>query len=47
MICPVDNVLRNVKALFTAGDPFDAEKATETWQNYKPILRKSTSAEYL
>ena len=34
MMCQVDNVLRNLKVLFAAGDPFAAEKATETWQTY-------------
>ena len=48
MMCWVDNVLRNLKALFAAGDPFAAQKATETRQfNYKPIPWKSTLAEYL
>ena len=46
MMCWVDNVLRNLKALFPAGDPFDAQKATETRQKYKPIPQKSTLAEY-
>ena len=35
MMCQVDNVLRNLKVLFAAGDPFAAEKATETWQKYE------------
>ena len=32
-----------IKALFVAGDPFIAEKATETWQKYESILRKEMS----
>jgi len=45
MVCQVDNILRKLKALFAAGDPFAAEKATETWQKYEPILQKETVAE--
>ena len=30
MVRQVDDVLRNLKALFAAGDPFAAEKATDT-----------------
>ena len=30
MVRQVHNVLRNLKALFAAGDPFAAEKATDT-----------------
>lgn len=32
MMCQVHNVLRNFKALLVAGDPFAAEKVTETCQ---------------
>ena len=45
MMHQVDEVLRNVKALFDAGDPFAAEKATETWQKYEPIRPKETLSE--
>ena len=38
MMCQVDNVLRNLKVLFAARDPFSAEKATETWQKYELLL---------
>ena len=30
MVCQLDDVLRNLKALFAVGDPFVAEKATDT-----------------
>ena len=45
MVCHVDDVLRNLKALFAAGDPFAAEKATDTWQKYEEILWKETVSE--
>ena len=45
MNCQVDNVLRNLKALFAAGDPFATEKAAETWQKYELILWKETVSE--
>ena len=38
MMCQVDNVLRNLKVLFAARDPFAAEKATETWQKYELLF---------
>ena len=38
MMCQVDNALRNLKALFAAGDPFAAEKATETWKKYELLF---------
>lgn len=44
-MCQVHNVLRNSKALLVAGDPFAAEKVTETWQKYEPILHKETVSE--
>ena len=37
MMCEVDDILRNLKAIFAAGDLFAAEKATETWQKYESI----------
>ena len=45
MVCQVHDVLRKLKALLVAGDPFAAEKVTETWQKYEPILRKETVSE--
>ena len=50
-MCQVDDVLRNLKALFAAGDPFTAEKANETWLNQfkinlaESILQKETVSE--
>ena len=35
MMYQLDGALRNLKVLFAAGDPFSAEKATETWQKYR------------
>ena len=46
MMCEVDNILRNLKAIFAAGDLFAAEKATETWQKYVSVLRKETVQKY-
>lgn len=45
LMCQVDNVLRNLKALFADGGPFAAEKGTETWQKYESILWKETVSE--
>ena len=45
MVCQLDDVLRNLKALFAVGDPFAAEKATDTWQKYEEILWKETVSE--
>ena len=45
MMCQVHNVLRNLKAVLVAEDPFAAEKVTETWQKYEPILWKETVSE--
>lgn len=44
-MCQVDNVLRNLKALFADGGLFAAEKGTETWQKYESILWKETVSE--
>ena len=46
MMCEVDDILRNLNALFAAGDPFAAKKATETWQKYESVLRKETVQKY-
>lgn len=45
-MCEVDNILRNLNALFATRDPFAAKKATETWQNYESVLRKETVQKY-
>lgn len=45
MVCQADAVLRNLKALFAAGDPFAAKKVTDTWQKYEEILWKETVSE--
>ena len=50
-MCQVDDVLRNLKALFAVGDPFAEEKANETWLNQfkinlaESILQKETVSE--
>ena len=44
-MCKVDDVLRNLEAVFAAGDPFAAEKANETWLKYESILQKETVSE--
>ena len=46
-MCEVDNILRNLKAFFAAGDSFAAKKATETWQKYESVLWKETVSEIL
>ena len=38
--------LRNLSALFAAGDPFAAKKATETCQKYESVLLKETVQKY-
>ena len=38
MMCQVDDVLRNLKVLVAARDPFAAEKVTETWQKYELLF---------
>ena len=44
-MCEVDDILRNLKAIFAAGDLFAAEKATETWQNMNQLIWKETVSE--
>ena len=46
MMCKVDDILRNLSALFAAGDPFAAKKATETCQKYDSVLLKETVQKY-
>lgn len=46
VMCEVDDILRNLNALFATRDPFAAKKATETWQNYESVLRKETVQKY-
>ena len=45
MMCEVDDILRNLNALFAAGDPFAAKKATGTWPKYESVLRKEIVSE--
>ena len=44
-MCQVHDVLRNLEVVLVAEDPFAAEKVTETWQKYEPILWKETVSE--
>ena len=46
MMCEVDDISRNLSALFAAGDPFAAKKATETCQKYESVLLKETVQKY-
>ena len=46
MMCKVDDILRNLSALFDAGDSFAAKKATETCQKYESVLLKETVQKY-
>lgn len=46
VMCEVDDILRNLNALFATRDPFAAKKATETWQNYESVLRKEAVQKY-
>ena len=45
MMCQVHDVLRNLKAVLVAENPFAAEKVTETWQKYEPIIWTETASE--
>ena len=47
MMCKVDDILRNLKALFAAGDPFAAKKATDTWRKCESVLWKETASEVI
>lgn len=44
MMCQVDDGLRSLKEL-ASGDAFSAEKTTETWQKYEPIIWTETASE--
>lgn len=44
MMCQVDDVVSSLKEL-ASGDAFSAEKTTETWQKYEPIIWTETVSE--
>ena len=44
MMFQVDDVLSSLKEL-ASGDAFSAEKTTETWQKYEPIIWTETVSE--
>ena len=44
-MCRVDDVLRSLKELASGDHAFSAEKTTETWQKYEPIIWTETVSE--